>query len=119
MEISGTKYFMGEVQATVTVRRFYVGELESEDDQKVGLSHGFCMDEMRDNKGVQYIMIPDPMLFSDSISFIRKDKLISHKILDTTVDKDFINHYKENVTKFRAQNSGLVLPTNKVVGPNG
>jgi hypothetical protein len=110
VEIQTAKYFMGEVQSVVSSRRFYIGELSEETELQFKISYGLCMDEARSESNINYVMIPDPMLFTETPSSFAKNNFIATKILDSAKDKDMIEKYKQNCLRYRAQHSGLVAP---------
>lgn len=110
-EINGDKFSMVEVFSVVSSRRFIVGTFVEEDSLGIHIKYALCMDEMRDQGGaINYMSIPDPMLFSESPTRILHSQMLASKILDSKIDADFISKHKDSVTKYRAVTSGLLMP---------
>lgn len=104
----GKTLWAGEIAASVSTRRFYIGELVNEGQVAVTLKYAMVMDELRSKDGINYMMMPDPVLFSESEISFYTAKFINAKTLNKIHDSTLIAQYEENVKRYRLENSGLV-----------
>lgn len=107
--ITTEKVWLGEVMATVSFRRFYIGIHHGWENGFPVLSHVMLFEEMESQKGRQYAMLPDHGFFSGSKCTF-KGNLLMDKLLDSNEDSEVITKFFEMRDKTRSARSGLVNP---------
>lgn len=108
------RLFAGEVLASVSVRRFYVGVLSADSlspspGSVIKLSHVLMFDGMQSEKGMDYMATPDPVMFTDNPTIFSTDKFIGFKELNKD-DEGLASSYRSNVQRFRVAKLGISVP---------